>query len=83
MMAAKPNHYVRRQKRLIESTGARVAGFALTRGGHLRFVVITPDGAEHRMICGSTPSDYRANKNMLARVRRWCATPAANQPAPM
>ena len=65
-MATKLNHHARRQKRLIETIGARVA--ALTGNGHLRFVVVTPDGAKRPLICANTSSDWRANRNMLATV---------------
>lgn len=79
-MMATMNHHIRRQKRLIESVGTRVAAYAMTGSGHIRFVVVTPQGIEH-LTCGSTPSDHRANKNMLARIRRWCALPATNEGA--
>ena len=79
-MATNMTHYARRQKRLIESIGAQVAAFDLTGSGHLRFVVVTPAGAKHKLVCGSTPSDWRADRNMLALVRKWCAKPAANEP---
>lgn len=77
-MAGRMGHRVRDRKRVIEAAGGRVAAVSTTGSGHLRFVVVLPDGNTRPLICASTPSDVRADRNVRAMVRRWCATVAAN-----
>jgi len=76
-MAGRMGHRVRDRKRVIEAAGGRVAAVSTTGSGHLRFVVVLPDGKTRPLICASTSSDVRADRNVRAMVRRWC-TAAAN-----
>lgn len=77
-MAGRMGHRARHWKRLIEGAGGRVAAVSTTGSGHLRFVVVLPDGNTCPLICASTPSDVRADRNLRAMVRRWCPATAAN-----
>lgn len=77
-MAGRMGHRARHRKRVIEAAGGRVAAVSTTGSGHLRFVVVLPDGNTRPLICASTSSDVRADRNVRAMVRRWCATAAAN-----
>lgn len=77
-MASRIGHRARHRGRVIESAGGRVAAVSTTGSGHLRFVVVLPDGSTRFLICASTPSDVRADRNVRAMVRRWCAVAAAN-----
>lgn len=77
-MVGPMGHRTRQRRRVIESAGGRVAAVSTTGSGHLRFVVVLPDGNTRRLICASTPSDVRVDRNVRAMVRRWCAAVAAN-----
>lgn len=76
-MAGRMGHRVRHRKRVIEAAGGRVAAVSTTGSGHLRFVAVLPDGKTRPLICASTSSVVRADRNVRAMVRRWC-TAAAN-----
>lgn len=78
MMAGRKGHRARKQMGVIESAGGRVAAVSMTGSGHLRFMVVLPDGTTRPLICASTSSDVRADRNVRAMVRRWCAAIAAN-----
>lgn len=77
-MAGRIGHRARHRGRVIESAGGRAAAVSTAGSGHLRFVVALPDGNTRFLICASTPSDVRADRNVRAMVRRWCAVAAAN-----
>ena len=78
MAAGRMGHRAKRHRQLIESAGGQVAAVSTTGSGHLRFLVVLPNGATRPLICANTPSDHRAGRNVRAMVRRWCAEAASN-----
>ncbi len=53
----------------IKAAGFKVLG--LDYGKHLRFTVQMPDGTTKVVIEALSPSDNRARKNRLARLKKW------------
>lgn len=51
---------------------AEVVGMAITGGTHYVLRVKAPNGAVRRFFTAFTPSDRRANLNLLSDVRSWC-----------
>ena len=72
-MGAHLSGKIRRSRDLLETTGVRVVSWDFTGGNHVRFLVELPDGSRRPLYCASSTSDWRSEKNLLARVRRWSA----------
>lgn len=60
--------HLRDCRRLCESVGLEIMHIEHRRSGHI--ALHTNKG---RLYCGSTPSDWRAPKKMLAQARRLAA----------
>jgi hypothetical protein len=61
----KPKHIAELLRRIEAKTGQRHVAVRRTRGGHLCLTLST--GA--RVICASTPSDFRFTENVISHVR--------------
>lgn len=67
----------RERKELIERQGCIVLDVS-RKGGHMKFDLELPGGYRRMLVTPMTAGDHRADKNMVARVRRWVRDPASN-----
>jgi len=65
-MAQRLNGSGKEIHRLLKTAGIKVVDFGITGRNHLRFVLERSDGMRRKLICASTPSDWRSNRNTLA-----------------
>jgi len=56
--------------------GANIIAVGTTGGGH-RYAVITRAGKRRKVFFSATPSDYRADRNLVSTVRRVVRSMAA------